>query len=58
MFNELEGARNNYRGLIEKQNDAAQCVECGQCEASCPQKIQIIEKLKECHQYLLQAAGD
>jgi predicted aldo/keto reductase-like oxidoreductase len=35
----------NKRGLL--QADA--CVECGQCEPKCPQKIKIIEQLKETH---------
>lgn len=54
MFNDLEGCRNSYKNVIEKQNDASRCIECAQCEAACPQNISIIEKLKESHQYLLQ----
>lgn len=52
MFNETEESMNNYKGLVDRQNDASRCVECGQCEAVCPQSIPIIEKLKESHQYL------
>ena len=33
-----------------KQADA--CVECGECEEKCPQKIKIVEKLKEAHRVL------
>jgi len=54
MYNDLEGCKNSYKNLIEKQKDAAQCIECAQCEAACPQHIPIIEKLKESHKYLLQ----
>jgi predicted aldo/keto reductase-like oxidoreductase len=36
---------NHREGLL--QADA--CVECGQCEPKCPQKIPIIEQLKESH---------
>ncbi|MCL2018590.1 MAG: aldo/keto reductase [Oscillospiraceae bacterium] len=29
--------------------DAGQCVECGSCEEKCPQKLKIIEQLRETH---------
>jgi len=29
--------------------DAGQCGECGLCEEKCPQKLKIIEQLKETH---------
>ena len=32
--------------------DAAKCTECGQCEEKCPQKLKIIEQLKETHEIL------
>ena len=34
------------------KNNALACVECGQCEEKCPQKIKIIEQLKESHEAL------
>ena len=36
-----------YDGLLATgSGKASDCVECGQCEAACPQHIDIIEKLK------------
>jgi predicted aldo/keto reductase-like oxidoreductase len=32
--------------------DASHCVECGQCEERCPQKITIMEQLKRTHELL------
>jgi uncharacterized protein len=36
---------NHREGLLQADG----CVECGQCEPKCPQKIPIIEQLKESH---------
>jgi predicted aldo/keto reductase-like oxidoreductase len=36
----------------EKNRSAAACVECGECEPKCPQKIPIIEQLRETHAVL------
>ncbi len=35
--------------LQSSKTDASQCVECGKCEGHCPQRIEIIKKLKEAH---------
>ncbi|MCL2078047.1 MAG: aldo/keto reductase [Oscillospiraceae bacterium] len=32
--------------------DASKCIECGACEDKCPQKLKIIEQLKETHSVL------
>ena len=35
-----------------KSADASKCIECGVCEEKCPQKLKIIEQLKETHKTL------
>jgi len=47
-----ETAREHYEWLKEHGTDASKCIECGQCEPKCPQKIQIIRQLKESHEAL------
>lgn len=55
MYDDERGPRNHYRNFVISDNaDASHCVECGQCEAACPQQIPIISKLKESHRFLIQ----
>ena len=35
-----------------KSADATKCIECGECETKCPQKLPIIKQLKETHSTL------
>ena len=39
-------------GEKDEREKADACTECGRCEEQCPQKIEIIEKLKETHRIL------
>lgn len=52
IYGGLDEFKNRYKNFIKDNKDASQCVECGQCEAECPQHISIIEKLKEAHEVL------
>lgn len=52
MYRIEEQSRNLYKRIIKAEKDAAKCIECGSCEAQCPQKLPIIEHLKEAHEYL------
>jgi predicted aldo/keto reductase-like oxidoreductase len=47
-------ARERYKELIDTHEDASQCVECGACEAACPQHLPIIETLSNLHKELAQ----
>jgi len=45
-------AKEHYAWMKERGKDASKCVECGQCEPKCPQRIPIIRQLKESHKSL------
>lgn len=49
IFNAWKGSRRMYEGIVKASRDASKCVECGQCEAACPQQLHVIELLKEAH---------
>jgi predicted aldo/keto reductase-like oxidoreductase len=51
-FENFDQPRRGYSFAVKGKTDASQCVECGQCEEKCPQKIDIIEKLKTAHEKL------
>lgn len=52
MYEDLEAARYTYQVKYTEKQRASACVECGQCEAACPQNIKIIDRLKEVDQVL------
>ncbi|MCL2547581.1 MAG: aldo/keto reductase [Symbiobacteriaceae bacterium] len=47
MFDAWEQGKKSYSRLSEEQHDASHCIACGACEAACPQKLSIINALKE-----------
>ena len=57
MYGDHEGARRNYEQFMKPENRADQCVECGQCEAACPQQIEIIDWLKKVQAFLMPDAA-
>lgn len=52
IFDAKASSVNRYKELQQNKKDASQCVECGTCESACPQRIPIIEKLKEADSFL------
>ena len=47
QFPELKNNSKLYYDLVSKSHGkASECIECGQCEAQCPQHIDIIDNLK------------
>ena len=52
MYDATEDSSWAYRVFIKPENKGDQCIECGECEEKCPQKIPITELLKEAHELL------
>jgi len=52
MFENFDQPQRSYMLLNRLGKDVGKCIECGVCEAKCPQHIDIIEKLKMAHESL------
>jgi predicted aldo/keto reductase-like oxidoreductase len=51
-YNVYKASTERYSEMRRSSQDATACVECGKCEAACPQKLPIIRHLKEAHEAL------
>ncbi len=49
MFDDNHQLVRDYKGVINDNGDASLCVQCGQCEAACPQQLEIIRLLEKVH---------
>ena len=47
IYGNRAGAVGNYSFATRTGGKASHCIACGQCEAACPQHIEIIEELKK-----------
>jgi hypothetical protein len=56
MYDEFEGVQWAYNNQFSSAAKADNCVECGECEAACPQSIQIIDWLAKAHEKLMENA--
>ena len=48
LWGQLEEGRTDYRAAVSGRGAADDCVQCGQCESACPQRIEVITRLQEC----------
>ncbi len=54
MYDQPDRAKASYNRFMKPEERADNCVECGQCEAACPQQIEIIDWLKKVHAALIE----
>ncbi|HMK54995.1 MAG TPA: aldo/keto reductase [Methanobacteriaceae archaeon] len=47
MLNDISNVQSQYYFMLKDTEHASNCLECGLCQEICPQKISIIEMLKE-----------
>lgn len=48
LFDAIEDGNKRYAKATADGSKASDCIQCGQCEAACPQHINIIERLVQC----------
>jgi predicted aldo/keto reductase-like oxidoreductase len=48
VFENEEAGQRSYNFHTANKGKASDCIACGQCEGACPQRINIIERLKDC----------
>lgn len=50
MFDDDQRLSRAYQQIVKDNGDASLCVACGQCEAACPQQLEIISLLQMVHE--------
>lgn len=52
LFDEEEKSKANYKKYMDEKSPATDCIECAKCESECPQQLEIIEGLRQAHEFL------
>lgn len=52
LYEESNKSRNQYEKYLEDGVSPVECIECGKCEGICPQNLEIIQGLKQAHEFL------
>ena len=47
LFNDEAGAKRRYGMVTKDKGKASDCIQCGSCEAACPQQLAIRDLLQE-----------
>lgn len=53
VYETVDQSKASYKGYLDKGSSSLSCVECGECEAICPQQLPIIRLLKDAHKALI-----
>lgn len=52
LYDEKEKSKSDYEKYLKDGVIPEECIECGKCEDICPQHLEIINGLKDAHEYL------
>lgn len=52
LYDEEEKSKSDYEKYLKDGVSPEECIECGKCEDICPQHLEIINGLKEAHEFL------
>ena len=58
MYNNVRDTLSRWNNELRAELRPVNCVECGKCEAACPQKISIREDLKRVQREMEALAGE